>query len=362
MTARTESVQTAMAEAGFDALVIVSPPNMAYVSGFLAMPGERLMAVIVPHEGPLRVVVPALEDADARASLPTSSVLHVWRDEDGPAAALAAGLAGLGRAVGIEKGHLTVASAELIQEALPACGLLDCGPLLADLRVVKDAHEVELVSRAVGVLDRAIERLATEELRAGISEAALAVAAQRLLTEEGSEANAFVLALAGADAALPHGRPGHYVLAEGDLVLVDLGASIGGYWADITRTFVLGEADQRQRELAGLVRAAGAAGIAAIRPGVTAAEVDRAARSVLEEAGLGDYFLHRTGHGIGLEPHEPPFLTSSNLAPLREGTIVTVEPGVYIPGYGGVRFEEAILVRREPVCLTHATRKLEVAA
>lgn len=351
-----------MAAAGLDALVIVSPPNVAYVSGFLAMPLERLMALVVPPEGRPGLVVPALEEEDARASLGESCALHVWHDEEGPARALAAALAGLDGSIGVEKRHLTLAVAELVGGALPRARLTDCGALLAGLRIVKDAGEIELVRRAAAVLDRAIERLAREEIRAGRSERQLAGAAQRVLSEEGSETQAYVLALAGPNAALPHGRPGERALRAGELVLVDLGACVGGYWADITRTFVVGAADARQQELAAAVRAAGAAAIAAIRPGVSAAEVDRSARSLLAEAGLAEYFVHRTGHGVGLEAHEPPFLTASNTEPLPEGTIVTVEPGIYLPGYGGIRFEEDILVAAEPLRLTNAPTELEVAA
>ncbi len=362
MTDRTAAVQAAMAQDGFDALVVAAPPNMAYVSGFHATPHERLIALVIPREGPLRVVAPSLEEEAARSSTPGGSELFVWRDEEGPRAALAAALEGLGGRVGIEKPYLTVGHYELASSCLPGARLDDCGPLLGRLRIVKDEGEIELARRAARIVDAAVERLAAEELRLGRTEAELAAAVARLMREEGGEGLAFdPIVLAGPKSALPHGRPNSTEVGEGDLVIVDVGTAVGGYCADIARTFVVGrEPDGRQRELHEVVREAQAAGVRAAVAGARCAEVDRAARSVIGDAGLGERFIHRTGHGLGLEVHEPPYLTATNEEPLEEGMIVTVEPGVYLEGYGGVRIEDDVVVRAgEPEVLTRAPIRLE---
>lgn len=364
VTDRTAVVQAAAAERGFEGLLVAAPPNIAYVSGFLATPHERLIALVVPREGPLRLVVPSLEVEAARAAAPAEAELHVWRDEDGPRDALVGALAGLGGQVGVEKGYLTVAHYELAGSCLGAgARLADCGPLLAALRAVKDADELERLRAAARIADAALERLATNILQPGRSEAELAAAAARFLRDEGGEGLAFdPIVLTGPKSALPHGSPDSTAVSEGDLVIVDLGVAFRGYCADITRTFVVGRAaDARQRELFDVVRTAKLAGVRAATAGTPCAEVDRAARRVIEDAGLGAHFIHRTGHGLGLEVHEPPYLNGANEELLVPGMVVTVEPGVYIEGYGGVRIEDDLVVRAsEPEVLTRAPIRLEL--
>jgi Xaa-Pro dipeptidase len=361
VTDRRARLQNALAPERFGALLLVSPPNIAYVCGFRPTPFERLIALVVPPDGPLRLVVPSLDEEGARAQIPEETALHVWRDEDGPAAALAAALAGLEPPVGIEKAYLTISQYEVTQDALPGARFGDCGSLLERLRAVKDEDELTRLRQAAAVVDRAVERL-RPELRPGRSEAELAARAAALLREEGGERLAFEPAvLAGEKSALPHGQPDDNTLAEGDLVIVDIGASVGGYCADITRTFVAGrEPDARQLELFQVVGDAHAAGVRAAVAGATGADVDRAARSVIDAAGLGEHFVHRTGHGLGLEVHEPPSLHSANHEPLAAGAVITVEPGVYIRGYGGVRIEDDLVVGiGQPELLTRAPIRLE---
>jgi Xaa-Pro dipeptidase len=343
---RVPLVQEALAGAALGGAILVQPANMAYVGGFRPTPWERLIALVVPGEGPARLVVPSLEEEAARAAVIPGTRLHVWRDEEGPEAALAAALEGLEGPIGIEKAHLSVARSELVAAALPRAEQVDCGPLLGGLRLAKDDGELALLRRAGEIVSRAVDRLAAE-VQPGRSELDLAARAGELIREEGASGLAFPpVVLGGASAALPHGGPTPAALREGDLVIVDVGAEVDGYCSDITRTYVCGrEPDERQRELVGVVREAQAAAIDATRAGVTGAEVDRAARSVIEEAGLGERFVHRTGHGLGLEPHEPPSLDDAAGEPLPAGAVVTVEPGVYLPGYGGVRIEDDVVVR-----------------
>jgi Xaa-Pro dipeptidase len=355
MTDRMGRVQAAAAGGGFDALLLVAPPNLAYVSGFFANPHERLIALVVPREGAPRLVVPSLEEEAARGAVGDGAELHVWRDEEGPGGALQRALAGLGGKVGIEKRALTVAFLEEAQAAAPGTRFEGCDGVIAGLRAVKDEEELERHRRAAAVVDRVVGRLA-EEAKPGRTEAELAAQCGLLLREHGGDGAGFALVLTGAKSALPHGSSDASPLREGDLLILDIGTSVEGYFADITRTFVVGREPQaRQQELFDVVREAEAAGVRAATAGATGADVDRAARSVIEAAGLGEYFVHRTGHGLGLEVHEPPYLTATDDDPLEPGNVVTVEPGVYVPGYGGVRIEDDVVVReQEPEILTRA--------
>lgn len=362
MSDRFGRVQQTTAEEGFDCLLLTSPSSIAYVSGFHAKPYERLIAALVPADGPVRLVVPSLEEEAARAASGGETQLYVWRDEEGPAAALAAALDRPGLRVGIEKGHLTVQHLELVSSH-SGIRLDGCDDLIVRLRMAKDADELELHRRAAAVVDRALARLASE-IRPGRTEADLASALTQILLAEGADDVGFAPAvLAGANSALPHGSPGRRELASGDLLIVDIGAAVGGYHADITRTYVVGgEPDARQRELFGVVHEAQRAGIAAAKPGTPCREVDHAARSVIEAGGLGEHFVHRTGHGLGLEVHEPPSLHAQNAQPLPVGAVITIEPGVYLPGYGGVRIEDDVAVTASgPEVLTRAPVGLETA-
>ena len=223
-------------------------------------------------------------------------------------------------------------------------------------RIRKDADELAATRRSCAILDEAMRSIA-EQLVPGVTELVLSGECARLVRKLGGDTAGFdPLVLTGPRSALPHGKPGPTALAEGDLVIVDFGAAYSGYFSDATRTFVAGrEPDERQLELMKVVRAAELAGIAAARPGVPAREVDRAARAVIEEAGYGEYFIHRTGHGLGLDIHEPPWLTSADDDELEADMIVTVEPGIYLPGYGGVRIEDDVRVADPPEVLTRVS-------
>lgn len=356
MNDRSARVQAALEEAQLDALLVAAPANVAYLSGFHANPHERLIALVVPRAGAPQLVCPSLEEEAARSAVPSEVTLRVWRDEDGPAQALAAALADAGGRIGIEKSYLSVANAELAAASAPAARFDGCDALLARLRVVKSEDEIAALRRAAAIVDRVVERIGSLAIP-GVTEAELAAEAAQQLRAGGGEALAFdPLVLTGARAALPHGHPGPTQIADGDLLIVDIGVVVDGYAADITRTFVVGGSpDERQREVFETVHAAERAGIEAVRAGAQAREVDAAARTVIADAGYGDAFIHRTGHGLGLETHEPPYLTATSEEVLEPGMVVTVEPGIYLEGFGGVRIEDDVVVRADgPEVLTQA--------
>jgi len=218
-------------------------------------------------------------------------------------------------------------------------------PLVEELREIKDERELGAMREAARLGGEALERL-LPALREGVTERQVALELELAMRRLGADGLAFESIVAfGEQAAEPHHHPGDRPLATGDWVKLDFGARVDGYCADMTRTLVVGRASQRQRDLYELVRGAQAAGLACLAAGVPAGEIDRACRQPIDEAGLGDSFPHPTGHGIGLEIHEAPRLRSGSRERVAAGTPVTIEPGVYLPGFGGVRIEDLAVAR-----------------
>jgi Xaa-Pro aminopeptidase len=213
------------------------------------------------------------------------------------------------------------------------------------LRAVKNTEEIAAVDAAQTLTDRAFDYLMEGVVRLGATERQIALALEFFMRREGSEGVAFApIVASGPNSALPHAVPGERVLAAGDFVVLDFGARLRGYCADMTRTVVIGSASQRQREVYDVVLAANAAAEAAVRPGVVGRDIDAAARSVIAESGFADYFGHGLGHGVGREVHELPSVGPRSEVPVEAGAVITIEPGIYIPGFGGVRIENLAVV------------------
>ena len=237
--------------------------------------------------------------------------------------------------------------------------LVVAGDVIKGLRAVKFSDEVELIRRACRIADVGVS-VAREMVKPGVSEQEVIAEVEYAMRKQGSGGTAFdTIVTSGANCAFPHGSCKSRVIREGDFVVVDLGASVGGYRSDITRTMVAGKIDSRQQEIYGIVRAAQDLALKAIRAGVRAADVDAVAREVIDRAGFRDCFVHNLGHGVGLEVHEAPALRPDSRDMLETGNVVTVEPGIYIVGFGGVRVEDTVLVTEEGVeKLTNATYPL----
>ena len=235
------------------------------------------------------------------------------------------------------------------------------GLALRELRVVKDEHELALLTRACEITSRALESL-VETLSVGDIEVRIARQIESLFADLGADDRAFpTIVAAGPNSAIPHHRPGDRPLQAGDLLVIDCGAMVDGYHADMSRTFVVGaEPSPWQREIHSLVREAQVAGIEAAVPGVSARDIDHAARSVIAAAGFSDAFTHGTGHGVGLQIHEPPMITQGSVDSISADSPITVEPGIYLPGRGGVRIEDTIVVGDPARVLTEAPRDLIV--
>lgn len=347
--ARRQLLQRWLHDQGADAALVTSPASLRYLSGWHSRHAlERLVALLLPVRGEAALLVPALEAEAAR-----SSGLHVeaWRDDRDPFRALASLAGHLGAGTSrwaVEKGHLTLSMAERLTEALGGgVELLDAGPALAEMRLRKSPGEVAALERAAAVLGPALEQVRAA-IRPGITERHLAARVREALVDAGADDVSFEpIVLSGPQSAFPHGHPSRRAVEPGDVVLVDCGAVVDGYCSDITRTFAAGRFPQEAAEVYDVVLAALEAGIAAIRPGALPGEVDAAARRVIEDAGYGPHFTHRVGHGLGLEIHEGPWLHAGYTRPLEPGMVVTVEPGIYLPGRFGVRIEEMVLVTED---------------
>ncbi|MGM0591685.1 MAG: M24 family metallopeptidase [Halobacteriota archaeon] len=356
---RAHACQDRMGDA--DAVVLFPSANLYYASGFTDEPGERHLFLVVPATGDPVFFVPELYETQVRAETWVDDV-RTWADEEGPVDGLAALVADLD----LVGGHV------LVDDTMWARFTLDLRSVLPDttvglasevfgrLRVRKDDAELEALDRAGTITDAVAEAVrGLGRTAIGMTESELAEEIRSLLAENGGTGVSFEPVVAsGSNGARPHHRHGGRRIASGDPVVLDFGTRVDSYPSDVTRTVVFGADPPEDFELVHrVVREAQIAGIDAVEPGVPAEAVDRAARSVVEAAGFGDQFVHRTGHGVGLDIHEEPYIVAGNDQPLEPGMVFSVEPGIYLPDRFGVRIEDLVVVT-EGGCerLTHSGR------
>ena len=345
-----------MSQAGAQAAWVSDPVSILYLTGFNANPHERLMALAIPLDGDPVLVVPDLERENAETRTTGLKVVG-WRDGVDPYRVLIDAL-GDADTLAVEKEHLTLARLEGIEAG--ADTVIDASPAIRAFRAKKEPRELELLQEAARATDEVTERI-WKEIRLGMSEREIANRLTALVRAAGQSDSFTPLVQSGPNSALPHLGPTDRSLKQGDLLLLDFGARYKGYNADTTRMAVAGPPDQEQRRVHQAVLDAHDRAIERIKEGATTGEVDGAARSSLEKAGYGDRFIHRTGHGLGLDAHELPNLDPQGTTRLEEGNVVTVEPGVYIPDWGGLRIEDDIVVERDGArLLTNADRGLMV--
>jgi Xaa-Pro aminopeptidase len=341
-------------QAGADALLVTNLLNIRYLTGFtgsnaaLLLDGESDERTLFCTDG--RYVtqagteVPDLEHVIDRASA-AALVKH-----------------GRGR-TGFESQYVSVEQYATLNALADGSELTRTPGLVEQLRLIKDEHEIEALRQACAAADAALAAILERGgLRPGRTEREVARELESLMLDHGASAPSFdTIVAAGANSAIPHHRPTEAVLATGDFLKLDFGATVDGYHSDMTRTLVLGKAADWQRELYELVHRSQAAGRSAVRPGAVTKDVDRSAREVIEHAGHGDEFSHGLGHGVGLEIHEAPSLAKKGEGTLAIGMTVTVEPGVYLAGRGGVRIEDTLVVRDPvPELLTLSSKDLVV--
>lgn len=345
------------AEDGADALLIAPGPDLVYLMGYDPPPLERLTALVLrPGADPV-LVVPELERPRARAA-PVGRQLHVrtWSDGDDPYLVVRALVPPAGR-LGVSD-RMWAAHLIGLEGALHEATFVLASPILSALRARKEPGEIELLRRAARGADEAFNRVVREGFE-GRTEQDLARSLAGHLEAAGHDSVAFAIVATGPNGASPHHEPGDRGIRTGDAVVMDFGGRVRGYCSDITRTVSVGPPGDEVVEVHDLVRQAQEAAVRAAGPGVPAEEVDRAARSVIEDGGYGGAFVHRTGHGIGLEEHEWPYIVAGNAQPLQVGMTFSLEPGIYLEGRFGVRMEDIVAITAEGVArLNHAPREL----
>ncbi|MGG6314563.1 M24 family metallopeptidase [Paenibacillus macerans] len=348
MNGKWTELERNMRESGVSTLLITDPKHVYYLTGFLSNPHERFLGAVLQAGSEPFLLVPELDEEAARAATNIAEIL-THGDTDDPYLLLKERLGGSLGTIGFEKERVSVANFEKMQDVLAFSRYLDVGPWLRELRVRKSADEVAKIKHAVNL----IEQVLTESLRQvkeGVTENELVAEVEYRIRKLGADGPSFdSMVLSGEKTALPHGVPGTRAIRRGDLLMFDIGVYADGYASDITRTFGVGELSAELIRIYETVLAANEAAIAAIKPGVTFGSIDRAARSVIEDAGYGKYFIHRLGHGLGIDVHEFPSVHGENEVLLTEGNVFTVEPGIYVPGVGGVRIEDDVLVTRSGV-------------
>jgi len=364
---RVHAAREVAAETGVDLLVVTPGSDLRYLCGYAAHAMERLTALAVPRRGEPFLVVPRLEAPMVDASPAGTLGLEVltWDETDDPFALLArAATARLGSAPArVAVGDRTWALHALgVGGALPGAALELASPVVDRLRMVKTPAEVAELAAAGAAIDRVHARVG-EWLRAGRTEAEVGADIAAAILAEGHVSVDFTIVGSGPNGASPHHELSDRVVAEGDVVVVDIGGETAtGYRSDCTRTYAVGRAPGAEvTEWYAVLQEAQAASTAAVRPGVTAEQVDAAARGVIAAAGWGEYFIHRTGHGIGLDTHEAPYIVAGNDLPLEPGMAFSVEPGIYLPGRCGARIEDIVVCTADGVtALNEGPRELVV--
>ena len=346
-----------MGELGVDVLLLSTGPDLPWLTGYEAMPLERLTALVLPSDGEATLVVPRLE-APRVEERPGAFSLLAWDETDDPVA-IAARLAG--RATAVAVGDHTWARFVLdLQAALPGATFRKASEITGPLRAIKDPTEID----ALGAAARAVDEIAVEMREfafAGRTEVDVHRELVERMLARGHERSNFAIVASGPNGASPHHEPGRRVIGDGDVVLCDFGGTMDGYCSDITRMFVVGEPANEVRDTYAVLVEAQEHAVDAATVGTPSEDVDAAARGVIEAAGFGDRFIHRTGHGIGVEAHEDPYVVAGNRAPLVAGNAFSVEPGIYLPDRFGLRLEDIVVATPDgPERLNHAARDLAV--
>lgn len=330
-----------------DATALIAGPNLSYLTGLSFHLSERPTVGFFPAQGEPVFVCGQLEESKLAEGLPFAARICTYTDAGGPATAFAQAARALPHltTLAVETRRMRVFELHLIQTHFPTLRVEAAEPVLAALRMTKDPTELAAMRRAVAIAEQAFA--ATVPLiQLGMTEHDLAaeLVTQTLRAGSSAELPFAPIVASGPNSALPHASVTERRLQAGDLLTLDWGAAFGGYMADLTRTLGLGTVEAELRHIHAVVEQANAAARAHARPGVTCASVDEAARAVIHAAGYGDLFTHRVGHGLGLEGHEDPSMHGNNPMVLTEGMTFTIEPGIYVPGRGGVRIEDDVVI------------------
>jgi Xaa-Pro dipeptidase len=363
MNQRLKKLQIWMKENDVQVSFITSSENVFYLSGFYSDPHERLLALAVFQEEEPFLVCPSMEKLSAKRSGWENEIIG-YSDIDHPWELILKSIDKRIKKVetaAIEKEHMNVERFEAFMQLFPACKFVSAEEKLRKLRMIKDQNELKIIEEACALADYAVE-VGVSEIREGKTELEILSAIEFALKKKGvTEMSFATMVLTGANAASPHGTPGLTKIKKGDFVLFDLGVVVDRYCSDITRTVAYGDINEKQKEIYETVLKAQLAAISASKPGVLASKVDLAARNNISEAGYGEYFPHRLGHGLGISVHEYPSMTETNQLALEEGMVYTIEPGIYVPDIAGVRIEDDVYVTADGVkILTKFPKELQI--
>ncbi|MEM2732212.1 MAG: Xaa-Pro peptidase family protein [Nitrososphaerota archaeon] len=345
---RIKKIRKLMDDKSIDIVMITSEPNMLYFSGYSAVSLERLIALLIDRkDDKVSLIVPRLEEERAEENCRlTDFELISYSDVENPVNIL-------------EKiFHKSRPTTIGVEEAIPFKYVYPIiskytgirysliNDLIYSLRIIKEPEEIEALKKAAEINNQVLLE-AIRNIREGVSERNVMIQVKNYALEAGADEVSFTLVQSGSNSALPHQEPTDRIIHKGDVVVLDIGIRYRGYYSDLTRTVVCGLPSTKQIEIFNVVLNAQQNALETIREDVKAEDVDFAARKTIESYGYGEYFIHRTGHGIGLEVHEPPFIKTGNTDLLKNGMVFTVEPGIYLSGQFGVRLEDNVVVSRE---------------
>ncbi|MBY0124076.1 Xaa-Pro peptidase family protein [Bacillus sp. S/N-304-OC-R1] len=363
MNKRIQKLSDWMKENNVQVCFVTAPENVFYFSGFLSDPHERLLGLAVFQEEEPFLVCPALDKTDAKNAGWGNEIIS-YSDIENPWEMIHKAVSGRIKKVdniAIEKEHMNVERFEILSQMFDGARFVSAEEKLRKLRMIKDEKELNIIREACALADYAVE-VGCAEIAEGKSELEIIAAVEYALKKKGVSQMSFsTMVLTGANAASPHGTPGATKIKKGDFVLFDLGVIVDGYCSDITRTVAYGDINDKQKEIYETVLKAQLAAVEASKPGVSCSEIDLTARRIIADAGYGEYFPHRLGHGLGISVHEYPSLTETNPLLLEEGMVYTIEPGIYVPEIAGVRIEDDIAVTATGVeILTKFPKELQI--
>lgn len=345
---RLDKLNASLQTSDLDAVILNPGPTLTHLTGLRFHLMERPVVLLLARDQIPAIVLPELE-LQKVASLPYELQVFAYPEnpsEWGSAFRQATQSLGLdGKRIGVEPRQLRLLEFNYVRDGAPEADYPDASDILSALRLRKDNSEVDAMRRAVKIAQDALA-VTIPSIKIGMTEKELAAELVTQLLRHGSEPELpfAPIVSGGPNAANPHASPSDRRLQAGDLLVIDWGATYDGYISDLTRTFAVGEVDDEYKKIHKIVQEANAAGRAAAKPGVPCADVDKAARTVIEQAGYGRYFTHRTGHGIGMEGHEEPYMRADNMQLLEPGMAFTVEPGIYLPERNGVRIEDNVII------------------
>jgi len=364
MNKRMNSLMNWLKEINLELAFINTPENVFYLTGFETEPHERLMGIwLLRDEEPI-FIVPKMEVSQVHASGFCGEIIG-YEDHEDPwellqNAFVKRGLTSIQK-TGLEKDYITLSRVEQIQKLFPEVDFVTIDQKLHELRSIKDEKEIEIIAEASKFADYGVE-VGIHALKKGCTELEVLAKIEYELKKKGIREMSFsTMVLFGENSGNPHGIPGEQTLNEGNFVLFDLGVKLNGYCSDITRTVVFKEVSEKQEEMYNTVLMAQLQAIEESKPGVRIGYIDETARSVITNAGYGEFFPHRLGHGLGINVHEYPSINKNNDCLLEEGMVFTIEPGIYVPKIGGVRIEDDVVITKQgPNILTKFPKELYI--